>query len=141
MTRGWPSCVFCSAKDESNWPTWPEVQSRFLITSPSMVKQKYEESNLLIAQRKGLPKSIQQQINISDKEKEVAKTCVLYIKEKIKTNAVLLLPSSTTKEQYHYDSVSVWIPYAEILAEALPSDRGTDVGLQNAYFPFLRYCH
>ena len=139
VTRGWPSCVFCSAKNESDWPVWPEVQSRFLITSPNMVKQKYEESNLLIAQRKGLPKSIQQQIIISDKEKEVAKTCVLYVKEKIKNNAILLLPSSTTKEQYHYDSVSVWIPYAEILASALPSDKGTDVRVAKRIFSFLEF--
>ncbi len=56
VTRGWPSCIFCSAKDESNWPVWPEIQSRFLITSPNMIKQKYEESNLLIAQKKRLAK-------------------------------------------------------------------------------------
>lgn len=77
-----------------------------------MVKQKYEESNMLIAQRKGLPKSIQQQIIISDKEKEAAKTCVLYVKENIKNNAILL-------------------------ANALPSDKGTDVRVAKRIFSFL----
>lgn len=137
VTRGWPSCIFCSAKNESNWPVWPEVQSRFLITSPNMVKQKYEESNLLIAQRKGLPKSIQQQIIISDKDKEIAKTSVLYLKEKIKNSAILLSTSSYTKEQYRYESVSVWIPYGEILASALPSDKGTDVRVAKRIFSLL----
>src|SRR5215212_5368808 len=43
VVKGWPACIFCSAKDESNWSVWPE----------------YRESNLLIAQRKGLPSLIQ----------------------------------------------------------------------------------
>ncbi|MER5175169.1 MAG: hypothetical protein ABJB76_05850 [Candidatus Nitrosocosmicus sp.] len=136
VTRGWPACIFCSAKNESNWPTWPEIQSRFLITSPNMVKQKYEESNMLIAQRKGFPKSIQQQIIISDGDKEIAKTCVLYLKEKIK-NSAILLSSSSTLEQYHFESVSVWVPYAELLAAALPSDKGTDVRVTKRIFSFL----
>ena len=40
VVRGWPSCIFCSAKDESNWPIWPEIKSRFLITSPNMIARK-----------------------------------------------------------------------------------------------------
>ncbi len=24
IVRGWPACIFCSAKDESDWPGWPE---------------------------------------------------------------------------------------------------------------------
>ena len=57
VTRGWPACIFCSAKDESKWPVWPEIQSRFIITSPNMVQQKYRDGNMLIAQRMGLPQS------------------------------------------------------------------------------------
>ncbi len=84
-----------------------------------------------------MPKSIQQKIIISDKDKEIAKTCVLYLKEKIRNSAILLSSSSSTKEQYNYDSVSVWIPYAEILASALPSDKGTDVRIAKRIFSFL----
>jgi hypothetical protein len=51
VTRGWPACIFCSAKNESKWPEWPEVQSRFLITSPNMIKKKYSEGIKLSAQR------------------------------------------------------------------------------------------
>ena len=28
VTRGWPACIFCSARNESKWPQWPEIQSR-----------------------------------------------------------------------------------------------------------------
>jgi hypothetical protein len=54
VTRGWPVCIFCSAKDESKWDIWPEIQSRFLITSPNMSPEKYLESNILTFQRLGL---------------------------------------------------------------------------------------
>lgn len=49
VTRGWPACIFCSAKNESKWPVWPEIQSRFLITSPNMSSRKYLEGNVLTA--------------------------------------------------------------------------------------------
>ena len=55
VTRGWPTCIFCSAKDESRWEVWPEIQSRFLITSPNMSPAKYLESNILTFQKSGLP--------------------------------------------------------------------------------------
>ena len=29
VVRGWPACIFCSAKDESKWSIWPEIQSGF----------------------------------------------------------------------------------------------------------------
>ena len=55
ITRGWPACIFCSAKDESKWEVWPEIESRFMIVSPNMVKPKFQAGNKLIAQKKGLP--------------------------------------------------------------------------------------
>jgi hypothetical protein len=36
VVKGWPACIFCSARDESAWEVWPEIQSRFMITSPNM---------------------------------------------------------------------------------------------------------
>ena len=44
VVRGWPACIFCSAKDESKWEMWSEVKSRFLTSSPNMIPQKYQES-------------------------------------------------------------------------------------------------
>ena len=43
VVRGWPSCIFCSAKDESSWSIWPEIKSRCLITSPNMIPEKYKQ--------------------------------------------------------------------------------------------------
>ena len=120
VVRGWPACIFCSAKDESNWPTWPEIVSRFLITSPNMIREKYEESNLLIAQRKSLPSFIQQQIIVSDSDIELAKKCVIYLIQQLRKS-----------------HNQVWIPYGEILGEALKAEKGTDSRAAKRVFSFL----
>lgn len=120
VVSGWPACIFCTAKDESNWPTWPEIVSRFLITSPNMIPKKYEESNSLIAQRKSLPSFIQQQIIVSDADIELAKKCVLYLIQQLRTN-----------------HNQVWIPYGEILGEALKAEKGTDSRVAKRIFSFL----
>jgi hypothetical protein len=111
VVKGWPACIFCSAKDESNWPAWPEIVSRSLITSPNMNPEKYRESNLLIAQRKGLPRLIQQQVIVSEEELRLAKFCISHIKERI---------------QKYSSKDPVWIPFSGILAEALPAAKGPD---------------
>ena len=120
VVKGWPACIFCSAKDESNWSSWSEIQSRFLITSPNMTKVKYEESTMLIAQRKGLPSVIQDQLIVSKKEIELARHCAEYIKQQIK---------STIND--------FWLSYQGILGEALKSDRETDVRNNKRIFSFL----
>jgi hypothetical protein len=124
ITRGWPACIFCSAKDESKWDIWPEIESRFMIVSPNMVKPKYQAGNKLIAQRKGLPKGVKQQIIISDTDKELGKQCFLYLKHQIKQY------TSTTDSP-------VWIPYGERLAEILPAERGQDNRAANRFFTML----
>ena len=74
-----------------------------------MIPKKYEESNSLTAQRKSLPSFIQQQIIISDSEIELAKQCLLYLIQQLRDN-----------------HNQVWIPYGEILGEALKAEKGTD---------------
>ena len=86
-----------------------------------MVKEKYEESTMLIAQRKGLPSIIQDQLIVSKKEIELAKHCAQYIKQQIKSNV---------KHDF-------WIPYQGILGEALKSDKGTDVKSNKRIFSLL----
>src|SRR5215471_18730420 len=113
VTRGWPACIFCSAKNESNWPAWPEIQSRFLVTSPNMVQEKYLDGNILIAQKMGLPNLLQQSIIVSNSQAELASKCVLYILEQI-------------RQRNSKDTNPVWIPYAQILAQILPAEKGTD---------------
>jgi hypothetical protein len=123
VVKGWPACIFCSAKDESNWSTWPEIVSRSLITSPNMNPVKYKESNLLIAQRKGLPRLIQQQVIISDEEIRLAKLCILKLKQQMRN--------------YNSNNNPVWIPFLEILAEALPAEKGPDNRITKRIFSFL----
>jgi hypothetical protein len=56
----------------------------------------------------------------------------------IKNCSVLLLSSSSTpKEQCKYESISVWIPFLQILASALPSEKGTDARVFKRIFSFL----
>jgi hypothetical protein len=131
IVRGWPSCIFCSARDESNWPVWPEIQSRFLITSPNMIPEKYQESNLLIAQRKGLPALVQQRIIVSDDDVKLSKSSILYLKQEIKKL------STDINNNYDKSNNPVWIPYLQYLAEVLPSDKGTDTRAIRRIFSFL----
>jgi hypothetical protein len=127
VVRGWPSCIFCSAKDESKWEIWNEIKSRILVTSPNMIAKKYQESNKLISQSKGLPNLIQQQIIISDEEIEDTKNCVLLIKQKIQE----------LKSQNKYGKISLWIPYYDLLQKELPANKGTDVRFAKKVFSLL----
>jgi hypothetical protein len=129
VVRGWPSCIFCSARDESKWDMWPEIKSRFLISSPNMIPQKYQESKELISIRKGLPNLIQQQIVISDNEIELAKDCILLIKQKI--------TELRSKSNTNGNKISIWIPYANLLEKELPATKGTDVRLVKRIFSLL----
>jgi hypothetical protein len=95
VTRGWPACIFCSAKDESKWDVWPEIKSRFLIFSPNMSQEKYLESNILTFQKLGLPNFVQQQIIISDRDVELARKCILYLKQRIKSLCPICYDATT----------------------------------------------
>ncbi len=127
LVRGWPACIFCSAKDESKWEIWNEIKSRIIVTSPNMVTQKYKESNKLISQNKGLPNLIQQQIIISDEEIEITKNCILLIKEKI----------NEFKSKNKNGKISLWIPYNDLLQKELPANKGTDVRFAKKIFSLL----
>ncbi len=127
VVRGYPACIFCSAKDESKWEIWNEIKSRILVTSPNMVTKKYQESNKLISQNKGLPNLIQQQIIISDEEIEDTKNCVLIIKQKIQE----------LKSNNKNGKISLWIPYYELLQKELPANKGTDVRFAKKVFSLL----
>ena len=78
-----------------------------------MIKAKYEESTTLIAQRKGLPSFIKNQVIVSNQDVELAKQCAPYIKQELR--------------KLSENKIDVWIPYYDIIARALKSDKGTDV--------------
>jgi hypothetical protein len=122
VTRGWPACIFCSARNEASWPVWPEIQSRYLITSPNMIPEKYEAGNILISQRMGLPNLLQQSLIVSNNQVELAKKCADY----------------TLKQVQQYDGKNpVWIPFGGILAEMLPAQKGSDNRVTKRIFSFL----
>jgi hypothetical protein len=134
VTSGWPVCIFCSAKDESKWEVWPEIQSRCFITSPNMCVEKYQESNLLTAQRMSLPNDIQQEVIVSDKDIELAQQCVLYIRQEISR-----LTENEQKENTNHNKKSnhVWVPYGSILGEVLPAEKGPDMRIEQRLFSLL----
>jgi hypothetical protein len=131
VVKGWPACIFCSARDESKWEIWPEIKSRCLITSPNMIPQKYQESTKLISLTYGLPNIIQQQKIISNDEMDQTKQCILLLKQKI--HELRLANNDNDKNK-----ISVWIPLAELLEKELPSNKGTDVRFQKRVFSLLR---
>ncbi len=124
ITRGFPAFIFCSAKDESRWEIWVEIESRLMTASPNMVKTKYRAGNRLIAQRKGLPRGVKQQVIISDTEMELGKKCFLFLKHLIQQYC------STTDSP-------VWIPYAMLLSDILPADKGQDNRIANRFYTML----
>ena len=128
IVRGWPACIFCSAKNESQWPIWPEIQSRFSIVSPNMIPEKYKESTKLISLKFGLPESVQQRVIISDSDIQLAKDCISLIKQRI-------LKLQTRNK--NSNKINLWIPYNQLLREQLPSKKGPDVRLQKRIFSLL----
>ena len=122
VTSGWPVCIFCSARDESKWDIWPEIQSRFILVSPNMSKQKYSEANLLTFEKLGLPDFIQDQIIVSNKEIDMAKKCILLLRKRIRS-----LCKYNLDELDYKPSNPVWIPFYEYLAKSLPASRGIDM--------------
>lgn len=124
VTRGWPVCIFCSARDESKWDIWPEIQSRFIMVSPNMSKQKYAEANVLTFEKLGLPDFVQDQIIVSNKEMEIARKCMLPLRKRIRS--LCALPDNF-EELDLQPSNPIWIPYYEYLAKSLPATRGIDM--------------
>jgi len=124
-----PGGIICSAKNESQYEYWSEVQSRFIVSSPNMVPEKYREGNKLIGIREGMTDALQQKLIISDIQTTVAKECVRYL---IKTIKTLCIRKVEEKKNL------VWIPFTELLAESLPADKGTDNRLSTRLYTFIK---
>ena len=120
VTKGWPACIFCSAKDESSFVDWPEIRSRFLVNSVIMIQKKYKAGNKLIAAISGLPESVKQKTIVSDKDIELSIKCGSFIKQQIKKHPKII------------------IPYFNTVSDYLPSDKGTDNRFTKRLFSFLK---
>jgi hypothetical protein len=122
VTRGWPVCFFCTAKDESRWEIWPEIQSRFIIVSPNMSKEKYEAANVLTLQKLGLPSYVQEQVIVSKQEIETVRKCILLLKDRIRE--LVRVPVNGGQ----FEPLNpVLIPYQEYLGRSLPNDKGVEM--------------
>jgi hypothetical protein len=129
VTRGWPSCIFASARDESQWKVWPEIQSRFSVISPNIIPEKFQEGNILISQRKSLPTRMKRKVIVSAQQEEIANKCARYLMQHVKNNM-------NQDPDEHKDPF--WIPYGLILGLALPSEKGTDNRTASRIFSYLR---
>jgi hypothetical protein len=129
VTKGWPAVIVCSAKNESQYEYWSEVQSRFIVSSPNMVSEKYREGNKLIGMREGMTDALQQKLIISDTQSLVAKECVKYLITRIKSLCIRKVEEMKNL---------VWIPFTELLAESLPADKGTDNRLSTRLYTFIK---
>jgi hypothetical protein len=116
VTKGWPAVIVCSAKNESQYEYWSKVQSRFIVSSPNMVPEKYREGNKLIGMREGMTDALQQKLIISDTQSLVAKECVKYLISMIKGLGIRKVEEKKSL---------VWIPFTESLAESLPAEKGS----------------
>lgn len=128
VTRGWPVCFFCTARDETRWEIWPEIASRFLVISPNMSEEKYEQANMLTFQKLGLPDFAQQRVILSNEEMATAHKCILAQISQIKELCVLPEYSAATKLGIEYKPKNpVWIPYQEYLGASLPHTKGVEM--------------
>jgi hypothetical protein len=128
VTRGWPVCIFCSARDETKWDIWPEIQSRFLMISPNMSEEKYKQANILTVQKGGMPEYVQQQVIVSDDEIMRAQRCMADLSQDIQELCVVpdhgdaRVPWTTLKPKN-----PVCIPYGEYLGPSLPHSKGVEM--------------
>jgi hypothetical protein len=136
ITLGFPAFIFCTAKDESKWEQWDEIVSRSLIMSPNMSGKKYRAANILNAHQLGLPTAMKEVLIISRKEVELAKKCILYMKNTI-MEAATTQSSLNGDRELQYDN-PVWIPYYEILGATLPADKGTEMRINRRLILLLR---
>jgi hypothetical protein len=139
ITLGFPTFIFCTAKDESRWEQWQEIVSRSLIMSPNMSPKKYRESTILNAGQIGLPNAMQEALIRSRKEMELARKCVLYLKSSISEAAATLRIEDVSEN--HHDFIynnPVWIPYSQILGATLPAEKGTEMRINRRLLLLLR---
>jgi hypothetical protein len=132
ITLGFPTFIFCTAKDESKWEQWDEVVSRSLIMSPNMSTRKYRESTVLSAQQIGLPTVMQEAMIRSRREVDLAKKCIQYLKSSITQAARLQREQEDGQNTLYGDydftyNNPIWIPYTNILGATLPAEKGTEM--------------
>ena len=72
----------------------------------------------------------------SRKEADLARKCILHIKNTI-TQETIIQPSAEIDGDFHHNN-PVWIPYQEILGNTLPADKGTEMRINRRLILLLR---
>jgi len=113
ILRGWPATIVCSAKNEAKNEVWPEIQSRFFITSPNTNVEKYKAANSLTGDIMGIP-SWGSHMYTDEKNREY---CKFFI-DKIKESIVEICKDNNNP---------IFNPYREKIVELLPNTSGIDM--------------
>lgn len=113
IIRGWPATIICSAKNEAKNEVWPEIASRFFMTSPNTNVAKYKAANQLTADIMGIP-SWSGSIRMEEEEK---KYCQFFI-EKIKDGIIKLCKDTSNP---------IFNPYRQKIVELFPNTQGIDM--------------
>lgn len=119
IIRGWPATIVCSAKNEAKNEVWPEIETRFFMSSPNNAISKYKKANQLTSQKMGLPNWSSDIYDNSDDRK----WCSIYINEII------------TQLKCHKD---FWHPLYEIIDQFFPSNQGV---MMRHYKRLLSFCN
>ena len=119
IIRGWPATIVCSAKNEAKNEVWPEIETRFFMSSPNNTVTKYKKANQLTSQKMGLPSWSSDIYDNSDDRK----WCSLYINEII------------TQLKCHKD---FWHPLYDIIDQFFPSNQGV---MMRHYKRLLSFCN
>lgn len=125
--RGWPVCIFASARNEENWEIWPEIRTRFDVKSPAMDPVKYLEANKLSGNLKGLP-TFRLKEEFPDELEQAAKAEVRRIEAGIRGLRVAQgEPRGSNRLNL------VFNPFVPWLVQVFPHDQGDRM----RYFKFL----
>jgi len=123
IIRGWPATIVCSAKNEAKNEVWPEIQSRFFMTSPNTDVKKYKAANSLTGDIMGIP-TWASHIHTSIENKEYCKFFIQNIKEGI----VKICKGNNNP---------IFNPYREKIVDLLPNVSGIDMRHFSRFNAFL----
>lgn len=122
ILKGWPSVIYCSAKNEEQYKEWDEIESRFIIVSPNTRTTKYKKANHLTAKKFGIPDFALRLIQ-DPLEKTKAIENIRRIKESLKS---------------YEGKNNIFNPFHTIIADLLPSKEGPSMRLSER---FHRLCN
>lgn len=117
IISGWPSVIYCSAKNEELFQDWSEIQNRFLIKSPNGEITKYKKAINFIAKKYSTP--------------SFAKT--LYKDEDYFAIAIHDIKEIKHKLQTHYHD-NCFNPFEQLLADLLPNREGSAMRMAEKFF-------